>query len=88
MIVDNKNNINKTQLPWQFSTAGIILGFFLSGYLAISISLIGNHLHKTGRETKELKLAYNIIIAIPVILLALYFLFILFILMIAILTSF
>lgn len=56
------------QLPWQFSTLGLVLGFFI-GMIPFVIALVGNHQFKSGYDTSELKLVYNICLIIIAILL-------------------
>lgn len=49
------------KMPWQISTAGLIVGFFL-GLIPLLISLLANHQYKQGKDISELIKAYNIII--------------------------
>lgn len=75
---------NKVALPWQFSTTGLIVGYFL-GIIPFIIALIGNHQMKNGYDASELKTVYNICIIIMAVLLGiiLFFILIMFILALA-----
>ncbi|MDR3215505.1 MAG: hypothetical protein LBT75_04460 [Bacilli bacterium] len=76
--VDN-NKYYGNKLPWQISTAGMVLGFFM-GFACLLIALVGNHQYKQGKDVKELISAYNIIFIISIIALVLVFvIFIIFI---------
>jgi hypothetical protein len=63
------------KMPWQFSTAGIILGFFFGFHLTL-IALVGNHQYKQNKNTNELKSAYNIIFILSIVLIAIITLFV------------
>lgn len=58
-----KNMKLENQMPWQFSTLGLIIGFIL-GIIPFMIALIGNYQFKLGYDTKELQQIYNIFIII------------------------
>lgn len=59
-------------LPWQFSTAGIVIGFLFGGVNLI-LALYGNYLFKNNKTYNEIKTAYNIIFIISIIFLILIF---------------
>lgn len=65
---------NKVNLPWQFSTAGIVLGFFV-GMIPALIALLGNHQIKQGKDVGELELAYNIIFIVSIVSIVFLFMF-------------
>lgn len=73
-IVDNDSDETiiitpvKNKIPWQISTTGIVIGFFI-GIVPILISLLGNHQYKQGKDISELIKAYNIILIIMIALL-------------------
>ena len=73
-VVENKVVENKVVLPWQFSTAGMILGFFF-GVAPLLIALMGNYQMKKGYKAEELKKAFNIIFILAIVLIALFIIF-------------
>lgn len=58
------------KLPWEFSTAGMVVGFFF-GFAPLLIALMGNYQFKKGYEANELRKAYKIIFIICIVLIAL-----------------
>ena len=64
------NNGMKRVIPWQASTAGMVLGFFF-GFVCCLIALMGNYQYKQGKDISELIKAYNIILIIAIIIIAL-----------------
>ncbi|MDR1781512.1 MAG: hypothetical protein LBR40_00710 [Bacilli bacterium] len=74
-VVENNINDNvpkpkrNVKMPWQVSTAGIVLGLFF-GIVCCLIALLGNHQYKQGKDVSDLVKAYNIVFIITIIIVA------------------
>lgn len=62
-------NTKGVTLPWQFSTPGMILGLVL-GVIPLVLALVGNFQIKQGYKVDELLKAYNIILILAAVLIA------------------
>lgn len=63
-IKTNKTIEDIKNLPWQFSTLGIVLSALLSMGILLPISIIGNYQFKKGFKTNDLCKAYNILLIV------------------------
>lgn len=65
----NENKVSK-KMPWEFSTAGMVVGFFF-GFAPLLIALMGNYQFKKGYDAEELRKAYKIVFIVCIILIGL-----------------
>ncbi|MEG0364844.1 MAG: hypothetical protein RR577_04375 [Erysipelotrichales bacterium] len=74
--MEENKNTNKL-MPWQFSSSGLIVGF-LFGIIPFFVALLGNHQFKQGKEVDDLRVAYNVILILSIVLIGLLFLLFIF----------
>lgn len=87
MSKENKETSLDNQMPWQFSTTGLVIGFII-GIIPFIIALVGNYQYKCGYETNELRQVYNIFIIIIGALIGLIFISLILALLLALTLSF